>query len=58
MCIYLSAILVFFYFGCSSTKRDDIEKMKKFIKPIQLGLDMILDIQKENQNQILMNLSK
>ena len=41
MCKYLLAILVFFYFGCSSTKRDDIEKQRKFITthPIWIGHD-------------------
>ena len=41
MCKYLLAILVFFYFGCSSTKRDDIEKQRKFITthPTWIGHD-------------------
>ncbi len=38
---YLLATLVFLYFGCSSTKRDDIEKQRKFITthPTWVGHD-------------------
>ena len=38
---YLLPILVFFYFGCSSTKRDAIENQRKFIKthPTWIGHD-------------------
>tara|TARA_X000001036_G_scaffold374868_1_gene363448 strand:- start:255 stop:533 length:279 start_codon:yes stop_codon:yes gene_type:complete len=38
---YLLAILVFCYFGCSSTKRDAIEKQRDFIKthPTWIGHD-------------------
>ena len=41
MCKYLLATLVFFYFGCSSTKRDYIEKQRKFITthPTWIGHD-------------------
>ena len=41
MCKYLLAILAFFYFGCSSTKRADIEKQRKFITthPTWIGHD-------------------
>ena len=41
MCNYLLAILVFFHFGCSSTKKNAIEKQRKFITthPTWIGHD-------------------